>query len=307
MTQSSQILQEYITSITTLSKRSIYVREKAIGQFNTFLQHSNKTLLSATFLDLTLFAEVKLENEDESKRVKRITFKTYLKLILYFYQFATDEEYYSAKELKRIKDFVKKFNFDPGDEKTRLSKDQTNLLLEAVNCHITLKIATYMLLNFGFRISELINLTIHDIDFQKELITVRLGKGRKTRRIPMLAYQVPSLKRIIRLRKTLVPLDSTETSFLINKITGRKTTVLWLQNYYIRLSKKLGFRVHAHRLRRTFASILYFDHKIDIYLISWLLGHSSIQTTLIYLGITEKKKQQDYLQAMEGKAIIALT
>ncbi len=181
-----------------------------------------------------------------------------------------------------------------------------NQLLEAVNCHTTLKIATIMILNFGFRISEITNLKVQNIDFTKEIITIHLGKGRKTRRITILDYQKPILKRILRTRQGMLAINSPEDHFLINKITGRKTSINWLQNYYVRISKKLGFRVHAHRLRRTFASILFFDNRIDIYLIAWLLGHTSIQTTMRYLGIKEKQKHEDYKESMRGKVIVPL-
>lgn len=307
MTKSLDVLLGYFSSIATLSLRSQYTREKTIDQYNRFLQERTKTLLTATLIDLTAYAEMKVENKNEDLRIARITFKTYLKYILYFYQFAVDEGYYSQKELKRIEKYERRFSFETGEEKTRLSKKEVNLLLEEVNCHMTLKIATFMILNVGFRISELTNLKVSDIDFTKDLITIRLGKGRKTRRIPILDYQKPHLKKILQLRQGMLTLGSKEDHFLINKITGRKTSINWLQNYYVRISKKLGFRVHAHRLRRTFASILFFDHKIDLYLIAWLLGHTNIQTTMRYLGLKEQQKQQDYKEKMRGKVIVPLT
>ena len=307
MTESSKVFLGYLSSIATLSLRSQYTREKVIDQYNQFLLLRGKTLLTATLVDLTAYAKLKVENENEDLNIERITFKTYLKYILYFYQFAADEEHYPMKELNRIIKYVEKFSFETGEEKTRLSKEQVTQLLEAVNCHTTLKIATFTILNFGFRVSELVNLKIQDIDFKKELITIHQGKGRKTRRIPMLDYQIPALKQILQVRQKMLPLNSTVEHFLINKITGRKVSISWLQTYYVRISKKLGFRVYAHRLRRTFASILFFDYNINIYLIAWLLGHASIQTTLMYLGIKEQQKQKEYKEAMKGKVIVPLT
>lgn len=306
MTESLDVLTGYFSTIATLTSRSQYTREKVIDQYNRFLQERNKTLLTATLIDITAFAKMKVENPNKKLRIKRITFKTYLKYIVYFYQFAVDEESYSQKELRRLEKFERRFTFEIGEEKTRLSKDEVTQLLEAANCHSTLKIATFMILNVGFRVSELTNLKVSDIDFKKELITIRLGKGRKTRRIPMLDFQIPELKRILRTRQKMLPLGSTEDHFLINKITGRKTRIKWLQDYYVRISKKLGFRVYAHRLRRTFASILFFDYNISIYLIAWILGHTNITTTERYLGIKEKQKQQDYKEQMRGKVIVPL-
>ncbi|HUT80672.1 MAG TPA: tyrosine-type recombinase/integrase [Candidatus Bathyarchaeia archaeon] len=307
MTKSSEIFFSYLSSIATLSRHSQYKRERSISRYAQFLQQRSKTLLTATLTDLIAYAEFKVENKNEKLRIERISFKTYLKYILYFYEFAADEGHYSAIEVKRLRKYVENFKFEIGEEKTRLSKEQITQLLEETNCHSSLKIATLTLLNFGFRISEILNLKVQDIDFEKELITIHKGKGRKTRRIPILEYQLSALKQMLQMRQKMLPLNSTEDHFLINKNTGRKVSKAWLQDYYVRITKRLDFRVHAHRLRRTFASILFFDLGIDIYLIAWLLGHSSIQTTLIYLGIKEKEKQQAYKKAMKGKTIVSFS
>ncbi len=304
MPNSQKILTEYLSSIATLSSRSQYVRHAVIRQYSEYLEKNNKTLLTATLPDLTKFASKKLENKDPKKRVKRITFKIYLLYILYFYEYAFDEDHYPLKEFKRIRKYVRRFKFDKGDEKTRLTNEQVQQLLEATNKHITIKIATWMFLSFGFRVTELLNLQLDHIDLDKDLITVHLGKGRKTRRIPILDYQRLILKQLLTIRKRYVSLKNPTNYFLINKNTSKQVGPNWLQDRYVELSKELGFRVHAHRLRRTFASILFFDFDIDIYLIAWLLGHTSIQTTMIYLGIKEQRKIDEYIDSMQGKRIV---
>ncbi|MHA1435894.1 MAG: tyrosine-type recombinase/integrase [Candidatus Heimdallarchaeota archaeon] len=112
-------------------------------------------------------------------------------------------------------------------------------------------------------ISELLNLKVNHIDLKKNLITIHSGKGRKTRRIPILQNQKPVLKQLLKIRLNYLSLDSPESFFLINK-KGKRPSVNWLQNYYIRISKIINIHVYAHRLRRTFASILFFDYNIDI-------------------------------------------
>lgn len=304
MPNSNKIFTEYLSSIATLSSRSQYVRHAVIRQYNEYLEKSKKTLLTATLPDLTKFAKEKLENKDPEKRIKKITFKIYLLYIFYFYEYATDEEHYQLKEFKRIRKYVRRFKFEKGEEKTRITNEQVQQLLEATNRHITIKIATWMFLTFGFRITELLNLQLDHIDLDRNLITVHLGKGLKTRRIPILPYQKPILNRLLTIRKRYTSLENPNKYFLINKNTSKQVGPNWLQDRYVELSRELGFRVHAQRLRRTFASILFFDFDIDIYIIAWLLGHASIQTTMIYLGIKEQRKIKEYTEEMQGKRIV---
>ena len=290
------LLTGYIHSIATLSENSKYFRESYISQFLSF---SQKDPLKVDRNDLVQYAKMKLSLE-----CKRSTVKLYLVYIIYFYQYLVEEKLYPEEKFALLNNYLKKFKVPKGEKKTALNPDQLDQLLTAVSENPTLKMATWMFLNFGLRLTELIKLTINDLDFENDEIEVLESKGLKTRRIPILKYQKPILKQWLQLRKTFLPVDSINRSFLILKRTEKKPSAKWLQMCYHRLSEKFGFRIYAHRLRRTYASILFFDHNIDIWLISWLLGHARIQTTMTYLGITDLVKKSKYQAAMKNKIII---
>ncbi len=295
------LLQDYITNISTLAANTQYYRERYISQFLHFLQDYDIDLLAAGRKEFALYATIKLQ-----LGCKRSTIKLYLLYILYFYRYLTEETIYSEEKLNLITKYFSKFKVPKGEKKTALSPDQVDRLFFAVSTKPTLKIATWMVLNFGFRLSELIRLNVEDVDLDNDEIQVLESKGLKTRRIPILDYQKPILKQWLQLRKNFLPLGSTDNAFLISKLTEKRPSGKWLQQNYRRLSKKFGFRIYAHRLRRTYASILYFDNDVELWIISWLLGHANIQTTMIYLGISEDLKISKFRSSMKNKIIIKI-
>ncbi|MFX1516284.1 MAG: tyrosine-type recombinase/integrase [Promethearchaeota archaeon] len=57
------------------------------------------------------------------------------------------------------------------------------------------------------------------------------------------------------------------------------------------LSKKLKFRIHPHKFRVTYATHLYREI-VSVVIISLLLGHESIETTMRYISVSESEKRE---------------
>jgi site-specific recombinase XerD len=62
-------------------------------------------------------------------------------------------------------------------------------------------------LQTGIRLSELANLTIEDVDFDNKVLTVRQGKGKKDRHIPLVDEEVKALRNYLRYRAGQLVLD----------------------------------------------------------------------------------------------------
>src|SRR4051812_44054741 len=62
-------------------------------------------------------------------------------------------------------------------------------------------------LQTGIRLSELTHLKVEDVDFENRLLTVRQGKGKKDRQIPLVDDEVKALRNYIRYRATELILD----------------------------------------------------------------------------------------------------
>ena len=107
------------------------------------------------------------------------------------------------------------------------------------------------------RLSELVNLRVDDLDFEHRLLTVRQGKGKKDRQIPLVDEAVKALRNYVRYRNTELILDD-ETFFLAKNGTSLNvSSVKYLVSKYV---KRAGIRkkVSVHTLRHTFGA-----HKAD--------------------------------------------
>lgn len=136
-----------------------------------------------------------------------------------------------------------------------------------------------LLLSSGLRCEELCNLRWRDINFNTKDISVIEGKGNKNRVTMM---DEITKKYLIEYRDSL---DFTsEYVFAVkygNEIKGRTTDSVW------RKLKTIGKiasvpEVHPHKFRHTFATTLY-KRGLDVRMIQKLLGHSNINTTMIYI------------------------
>lgn len=146
----------------------------------------------------------------------------------------------------------------------------------------------------GCRVSELVHLKKEDIDFATKTITL-FGKGSKYRKSYINAKAEYALKKYFESRddvsdyvivKDRAPFNSLTRSMIQKRITylGEKAGIAW--------------RISPHTLRHTTAS-LGLQHGMAITEVQRMLGHASINTTLIYATITN----QD-VKASHAKCVI---
>lgn len=132
----------------------------------------------------------------------------------------------------------------------------------------------------GLRLSELAALDVSDLDLPDNMLTVRIGKGGKSRLLPIGSKAVTALEKWLQQRAIKTP--ATETALFISTHGTR----LSQRNIELRLErwcKKKGIpeHIHPHMLRHSFASHL-LESSQDLRAIQELLGHSNISTTQIY-------------------------
>src|SRR5512134_4074659 len=88
-----------------------------------------------------------------------------------------------------------------------LFKEQYKALLYEASDNIRDYAIIETFLQTGIRLSELVNLKLDDIDFEHRILTVRQGKGKKDRQIPLVDEAVKALRNYIRYRNTELILD----------------------------------------------------------------------------------------------------
>ncbi len=173
----------------------------------------------------------------------------------------------------------------------------------------------------GLRLSELIELRIKDLDFENETVMINWAKGKKNRLLPMPQKMLTTLRSKVLIAREKHRLncekEEYEGVYLPNSIdesAAMKEQWMWLfpasslvedrqskkfRQYHLHhsvLSKilrqavlKCGFlkRVTPHTLRHSYATHL-LQNGFDIRTIQELLGHSSIETTMIYLHVLKE-------------------
>lgn len=145
----------------------------------------------------------------------------------------------------------------------------------------------------GLRVSELVSLTLNQIDLENGLIRI-MGKGRKEREIPIGEYGVYYLKFYLEHRGMLIKNHRQEDALFLNN-HGKQIT---RQGFFkilkqLLLDKGLNPDVSPHTLRHSFATHL-LSHGADLRSIQEMLGHSDISTTKIYTHVSDEKVEADY-------------
>jgi len=153
-----------------------------------------------------------------------------------------------------------------------------------------------LMLASGLRASEVVELSLYQIDFRRRIIRVR-GKGNKDRLVP---FGVSASKAIMNyangLRRELVTKSKSKSSdklFLNGR--GEPLTVRGLEYIIKQIDLKTNFNhgLHPHELRHSFATKL-LDRGADLRLIQELLGHESINTTQVYTHLSQKEMVEEY-------------
>ncbi len=147
----------------------------------------------------------------------------------------------------------------------------------------------------GARISEVVGLTLDDLDLQGG--SVRLfGKGSKYRVVPIGGAAVAALERyLVRARPSFVK-QTTNVVFL-----NRKGESLGRQSAFNAVSRcaelaHLKQSVSPHTLRHCFATHL-LEGGADVRVVQELLGHASVTTTQIYTLVTQQRLREVYSMA----------
>ena len=175
-----------------------------------------------------------------------------------------------------------------------LFKEQYKALLYEASDNIRDYAIIQTFLQTGIRLSELVNLQVDDIDFEHRILTVRQGKGKKDRQIPLVDEAIKALRNYMRYRNTELILDD-DTFFLAKNGTSMNvSTVKYLVAKYV---KKAGIRkkVSVHTLRHTFGA-----HKADKHMslatLQELMGHKKKETTLKYIHLAKTNLRTEMMQ-----------
>jgi len=137
----------------------------------------------------------------------------------------------------------------------------------------------------GLRKSEVLNLSVEDLSFERKTLFIKNAKGGKDRYTFFADVAQKYLKEYI---KKYQP-----RYYLFEGRTGGRYGESSIQSIYekARNKSKVNRFVTLHGLRHSFSTHLS-EKNVPLHVLQDLLGHSSIKTTEIYLHISNKFRQE---------------
>jgi site-specific recombinase XerD len=199
--------------------------------------------------------------------------------IKFFYTFTEPRDWEVLKKLRRPK------------QKTLpavLTIDEVHEIIGAITQH---RNAAYFwtIYSLGLRLEEGLNLQVGDIDAGRMMVHVHRGKGAKDRYLPLPTSTLAILRdywATHRHPKLLFPaIGRNKKTASTTSVPMEATTV---QGCLKRVVEKLRLRkkISPHTFRHSVATHL-FEAGVSLRWIQKFLGHSSLQTTLVYLHLTD--------------------
>lgn len=143
----------------------------------------------------------------------------------------------------------------------------------------------------GCRVSECADVLLSDIDWDRNSVLIRHGKGNKERTVFFNDESRVSLREYLASRT-----DSNPALWVSVRAPHQQLQPRALENIVAKIGKRTGVHAYPHRLRHTFATVC-LRNGMPLEQLQALLGHSDPKTTLIYAKQDQTQLRMDYRKA----------
>lgn len=211
---------------------------------------------------------------------------------------STVESFFAFLEMYKIKEDLLIDVTLPKQDKILpvvLTQDEVSNLLNSIDIKndkgIKFKAIFNLMYSTGIKVSELINLTLSDIDFKEK--TIRIRENRTTSQLlPIRDSALEDLKRYINIRSKSSIKD--KQPLFLNK-EGEKLSRQYISNELKKIGQKYQINkpLHPETLRHSFATHL-LENGASLKVVQQLLGHKNIETTKVYTYISQSHNQRAY-------------
>lgn len=271
------IMKRFAIDMTakSLAKSSI---EQYIRTTRKFLIDVNKNFKEVQGQDITDYITLYQYKNNTSNMYK----KNMLMWLNSFFRWAYRKKYIKedimldvddVKVEKKKKDYLTQLECDDIKDAAKKRKNKRDIAL------------VELLLSTGLRVGELVRLTISDVDFDSNEISIYAEKTKSFRT----GYLTPRAKKALQ-------------NYLNSRADNNQALFVTLRSPYKKIKKSgvelilknlaVDARVNkhctVHLFRKTYATVL-FGNGCDITTISKLLGHSSTETTIQYYLTVDKE------------------
>lgn len=253
---------------------------------NVFWDHVKKPVEEVTIPDITAFLKWGVDKQGW----KLSTMVQYAKTAQRFMSEFKDDNFLDALK-KQIRMLPKSSQYSHLYEGIYVPGDQIDGFVKAAESE-EYAVAFTMILKWGLRLDEVLNMTTEDIDAKIARVTVR-GKGQgKEHKVRPVWVDRKSLQKVLQF------MGYNHEQSIGSKQLGRKRTIITLSKRSIqyawkRTAKKIGLKhwqqLTPHDGRHSYAIDFLIRRKKEgmpaLVLLKNQLGHSNINTTMIYLDI----------------------
>lgn len=281
---------KYLTEIKKSSKNTILSYQRDLHKFFAYLEDARiKDIKKVNNTSLNSYVLLMEKENFAASTVSRniATLKAFFNYL--FKQGIITED--PAERLKAPK-IEKKM---PGI----LTVEEVTLLLSqpsgSSNKEIRDKAMLELLYATGIRVSELISLTMDDINMTSGYI--RVNEGSRERIIPFGSVARQSLKNYLKnARAGMVASD--DEKILFTNCSGQPMSRQGFWKVLKQYAKRAGIEedITPHTLRHSFAAHLV-ENGADLHSVQEMLGHSDVSTTQIYAKLTSNRIREVYAKA----------
>ena len=163
-------------------------------------------------------------------------------------------------------------------EPSFLQEVEIRKLLQAVKKDKRAEVAIRILVETGFRLSELTNISVGDIDTNSKTIKIR-RKGNMEQIVPINSGLAKLIKSFVKNKNGDMPLIANRMG---KRMTQRRVAIM--VQYYLKKAKVDRVGISVHSFRHSFC-VRMLENKVNLKTIQVLCGHRSISTTERYLHI----------------------
>jgi integrase/recombinase XerD len=297
-----EVVEQFVLDLEARGRSDSIVKQYrlVLGQLGRWLRGQGiEELEGVTLFHLRKFVQFVREASPEQRgvvprgsgRLALSVVALYVRLVKRFFRWCYEEELLLIDVAARLKQIRVEKKVKP-----TLRPEQVEALLEACDVSTRKGLRDYalvvLLLDTGMRVSEVAGLCLEDLDLKHRCVMVRRGKGGKERVVGLHPEVAKVLWRYVQVARPKYGRVADDANVFVGSrgplTPGGIRSVLrgLVGRAGLEVQMKRGEfpRVHPHVFRHTFAK-RYLLRGGDVFKLSRMLGHSSVQVTSeVYLS-----------------------